>query len=366
MQPSMAPKYLTTLIITVVLVTIAAASGKFVTLSQVLSGNAVDETLPFEFTIDADSSHTYTIDPDTAQFLEGHIALHTDGPPRILAATVDVKPKNVSWTENRTKITAPGAALTVQLRWDTPSTSANGSHGSIYLDFPVVPGFEGKNITFRSGGYQKDSTGRYVIRQVTTYQNASTLSLARFVFALAAGLPFGILLHSIGWAFVLRGEKRSRISAFAPQGAGLPRTFYPNPVAEWTLWLIVVGMGAFSASMMAFFSIQDGFMSSTMMMLPYGSLAFAVLLGVLFVYVTRNSLLTVCVQPGGIAYARLAGDLRWQLAAWSDIRQLSQKSRTYRGNKTYWIEIEFNDNRKKLKIGQSIVDYPALRDLLIR
>ena len=230
----------------------------------------------------------------------------------------------------------------------------------------MVPGFEGKNITFRSGGYQKDSTGRYVIRQVTTYQNASTLSLARFVFALAAGLPFGILLHSIGWAFVLRGEKRSRISAFAPQGAGLPRTFYPNPVAEWTLWLIVVGMGAFSASMMAFFSIQDGFMSSTMMMLPYGSLAFAVLLGVLFVYVTRNSLLTVCVQPGGIAYARGRGDLRWQLAAWSDIRQLSQKSRTYRGNKTYWIEIEFNDNRKKLKIGQSIVDYPALRDLLIR
>ena len=55
------------------------------TLSQVLSGNAVDETLRFEFTIDADSSHTYTIDPDTAQFLEGHIALHTDGPPRIFS-----------------------------------------------------------------------------------------------------------------------------------------------------------------------------------------------------------------------------------------------------------------------------------------
>jgi hypothetical protein len=52
-------------------------------------------------------------------------------------------------------------------------------------------------------------------------------------------------------------------------------------------------------------------------------------------------------------------------ASWSDIRQFTQKSRTYRGNTTYWVEVEFNDGRKKLKISQSIERYPALRDLLL-
>ena len=42
-----------------------------------------------------------------------------------------------------------------------------------------------------------------------------------------------------------------------------------------------------------------------------------------------------------------------------------QKSRTYRGNTTYWIELEFNDKRKKLKIEQTIEGYPALRDILM-
>jgi hypothetical protein len=107
-------------------------------------------------------------------------------------------------------------------------------------------------------------------------------------------------------------------------------------------------------------------MSSFMMTATYVNLAIFILVGLLVVYFTRNSLLTVRVDTGGIAYARGRGDIQWQNAAWSDIRQLTQKSRTSRGRTYYWIEIEFNDNRKKLKIGQSIVDYPALRGLLIR
>ena len=365
-QPTMTPKYLTTLTIAVVLITFAAASLQFVTRSQVLSGKAVDETLPFEFTIDADRSHTYEINPDMAQFLQTHIGFHTEGPPRVIAAKVEVMPKSVSWTENRSTTTAPGAAMTIQLRWDTSSSYANGSRGSIYLDFPEIPGLEGKTTSFHSGGYQIDSSGRYVIREVTTYQSTSLLSLARFVFALSAGLPFGILLHTMCWAFVLRGEKRSRISEFPPQGAGSARTFYPNPVAEWTVWLFALGIGSFVASMMAGFSILDGFMSSFIMSFTYGILAIAGGVALLAAYLTRRSLLTVRVGPDGIAYARGRGDLQWQQIARGEIRQLTQKSRTYRGNTSYWIEIEFNDNRKKLKIGQSIVDYPALRDLLTK
>jgi hypothetical protein len=36
-----------------------------------------------------------------------------------------------------------------------------------------------------------------------------------------------------------------------------------------------------------------------------------------------------------------------------------------RGTTSYWIELEFNDQRKKLKIAQSIEGYPALRDILV-
>ena len=55
----MISKYLATLAVAVFLVTIGASSLQFATRSQVLGGKAVDETLRLEFTIDADSSHTY-------------------------------------------------------------------------------------------------------------------------------------------------------------------------------------------------------------------------------------------------------------------------------------------------------------------
>jgi hypothetical protein len=297
----MIPKYLTTFAIAVVLITFAAASLKFATRSQVLSGKAVDETLPFEFTIDADSSHTYIITPDMAQFLQAHIGFHSEGPPRVIAAKVEVMPRTVSWKSNQSANTAPGAAMTIQLRWDTSSSSANGSRGSIYLDFPAIPGLEGKPLSFHSGAYQKDSSGRYVIREVTTYQTTSLLSQARFVFALAAGLPFGILLHTICWTFVLRREKRSRISDFLPQGAGSAQTSYPNHVAEWIVWLVPLGVGSFVASMMAGFSILGGFMSSTIMTVTYVILAIAAGVALLAVYLTHKFFLTARVGPDGIA-----------------------------------------------------------------
>ena len=74
-------------------------------------------------------------------------------------------------------------------RVETPSDSANGSRGSIYFNFPEIPGHEADTFIIRSGPYQGDDAGRYVIRQVTTYRSASLVALARFEFALAAGLP---------------------------------------------------------------------------------------------------------------------------------------------------------------------------------
>jgi hypothetical protein len=254
--------------------------------------------------------------------------------------------------------------MAARLQWDTPADSGNGTHGYIYLNFPDIPGLEGKAPTFHSGGYQKDDKGRYVIREVTTYRDAFLLSFARFGFALAAGVPIGVLLHTIFWAFVLKGEKRSRVAEFPPQGAELPRTFYPNPIAEWTLWLVVLGIGAFVASMIASFTVYDGFMSSSFIWFIYIVMAITAAIALATAYFSGKSLLTVRVDTHGISYARGRGDLQWLNAAWSDILLFKQKSRTYRGNTTYWMELEFNDKRKKLKIGQSIEGYPNLRDIL--
>jgi hypothetical protein len=364
-EASMIPKYLATLAVAVFLVTIAASSLQFATRSQVLGGKAVDETLRLEFTIDADSSHTYKINPSIKEFLEGRISFYAEGPPHVVSAKVEITPKDVSWTQSRTTITSTGAAMTVRLRWDSAADSANGAHGYIYLNFPEIPGLERKAPTFHSGGYQKDDKGRYVIREVTTYRDAFRLSLGRFAFALAAGLPVGILLHAIYWAFVLKGERRSRVAEFPPQGSGLPRTFYPNPIVEWSVGLFVFCLGALMASMVAGFSVYDGFMSSSLISVVYIILAIAAAIALLVAHFTGKSLLTVRVDTNGISYARGRGDLQWLNVTWGDILLCTQKSRTSRGSTSYWIELKFKDNRKKLKIGQSIEGYPALRDILM-
>ena len=360
----MIPKYLATLAIAVVLVTLGASSLQFATRAQVLSGSVVDEKLQIEFTIEADGSHTYEITPPFAQYLEEHISFHTEGPAHVVSSEVEVTPKDVSWTENRETITSTGAAMKVQYKWDTPANSANGARGTVYLDFPEVPGLEGKTVSFHSGGYQKDDAGRNMVREITTYRNTFLLAFARFRFALAAGLPFGILLHTIFWIFVLRGEKRSRIAAFPPEGAALPRTFHPYPIAEWGAFLLLFGIGTALASMMAGISVYEGFMSSTFGSIVYIVLAIAAAIGLTAAYFRGRSLLTVRVESYGISYARGRGDLQWINVTWGEILTLMERSRTYRGSTTYWLEIEFQDKRKKLKIEQSIVGYAELRGLL--
>ncbi len=360
----MIPKYIATLAVTVLVVTFAASSLQFATRSQVLAGKKVDETITIEFTIDADTSNTYRISPDIKQFLEDHINFYTEGPAHVVSSNVEITPKNVSWTENRSTITSTGAKMDARLEWDTPADSANGAHGFIYINFPEVPGLEGKRPTFHSGGYQKDGQGRYVIREVSAYRDGTSLSLARFAFALTFGLPLGVLLHTILWAFLLKGERRSRIAELPPQGSGLPRTFFPDPIAEWFVWLLVLGIGAAMASMMASFSVYDGFMSSSFIWVIAGILGITAAIAIPSTYFAGKSVLTVRVDANGISYARGRGDLQWLKAAWSDIRLLTEKARTYRGNTTYWIEVEFHDQRKKLKIQQSQMDYPVLRQIL--
>jgi hypothetical protein len=362
----MLAKYVATLAVAVFLATFAASSLQFATRSQVLGGKAVDEIFRFEFTIDADSSHTYQINPSIKKFLEDNISFYTEGPAHVASATVEVTPKDVSWTENRTTITSTGAGISAPVKWDTPADSANGAHGQIFLNVPEIPGLEGKTPNFHSGGYQKDDKGRYVVREVNTYKSSLLLTFARFAFALSAGIPFGILLHSIFWIFVLKNEKRSRLAALPPQGSELPRTFYPNPIAEWSIWTLLFGIGGFVASMMASFAVYDGFMSSSFTWVAFIILAIMGTIALLAAYFTGRSAMTVRVEANGLSYARGRGDLQWITFAWGEILLLTEKSRTYRGTTRRWLELEFRDNRKKLKLAQDIEGYAALREILFR
>jgi len=363
----MIPKYFATLAAVVLLVSMAASTLQFAMRSHVLSGKAVDETWHLEFTIDADSSHTYRISPGLQKALEDGITFVTDGPVRVVSASVNITPKDVTWTENRTTITSTGAALDAHVKWSTLPDSPNGAHSNIFLNFPEIPGVQGKGPTFHSGGYQKDDQGRYVLREVTTYRSPFLLSFARFTFAISAGLPFGIALHSILWAFVLKTEKRSRLAALPPQGSDLPRMFYPNPIVEWTLWTLLFGIGGFVASMMASFALYDGYMSSSFVWVIFIILGIMAAIALVSAYFTGRAVMTVRVDTTGLSWARGRGELQWISAAWGEILTLVEKSRTYRGNTRYWLELEFRDmTRKKLKLAQDIEGYPALRTLLFQ
>ena len=105
-------------------------------------------------------------------------------------------------------------------------------------------------------------------------------------------------------------------------------------------------------------------MSSDFVSIVYIILGIAAAIALIVIYFTGKSVLTVRIETDGISYARGRGDLQWLNAAWSGILRVTHKSRTYRGNTSYWTEVEFKDNRKKLKIGQSIGGYPALRTTL--
>ena len=360
----MIPKYIVSLAAAVLILSAIASTMQFAMRSQVQSGKAVEETWYLEFTLDADSTHTYRINPDLKTALEEGITFVSDGPVRINSTYAAVTPKDVSWSENRQRITSTGGGLAARVKWETPVDSANGAHGNIFIRFPDLQELT-RNVNFHSGSYQKDDRGRWVLRQVTTYRNSVSLSFARFVFALAAGLPFAIVLQSVFWAFQLAREKKSRIAAFPQQGSQLPRIYYPDPIAEWTIWTLLVGIiSGFMASMLAGFSVYDGFLSSSMIWFIYGIVAAGAVIAAVCAYFTGAYLLTVRVDADSISYARGRGDLQWVTARWADVLQATQKSRTYRGTRREWVEIEFRDKRKKLKLRETIMGYPALRDFI--
>jgi hypothetical protein len=353
----MLQKYLATLAIVVVAATYAVAFLPFAAYAAVLSGTIVDEHRRFELTLNGGHGSYYAVDPQRAQFLEENISLHTTGTARIVAANIVITPQSVRLGRARS---VPGAAMTVELQWDTPRDASDGTEDRIYLDFPEIPGLEGIYVRLRSGSYWTDSGGGYVIREETTYRDPFRLGLARTFIALALGLPLGVLLHAVGWhLLVLQRERATRIAALPAGGSELPRTFYPDPVAEWQAGLIMLGVFASLPVVIAYSS--DGFMSQTSVEQSYILVALGGAIAPVVAAYTGARVLTFRVEQAGISFARGREALQWTDVPWSDVTLCEEK--TSRGRR--WIEIGFKDQWRNLKIGEAtIVDYAILLSLL--
>jgi hypothetical protein len=249
--------------------------------------------------------------------------------------------------------------MTVELQWDTPRDARDGSDGRIYLDFPEILGLEGSYVVLRSGSYWTDSSGGYVIREETAYTHPLRLGLARTLLALSLGLPLGMLLHACGFILVLQRERTARIATLPAEGSELPRTFYPDPVAEWQAGLITLGVAACLSVLITFSS--DGFVSQTSVELSYLLAASGAVVASLVARYTGARVLTFRVEQDGISFARGRAQLQWTNVPWSDVTLCEEK--TVKGKN--WIEIAFKHQWRKLKIREtSIVGYPILRDVL--
>jgi len=162
----MIPKYLAALAVAVLLVSILCTRLSFDSHSQVLSGTAVEETWPFEFTLQVDSMHTDKISPEIQAAVEKGIVFVAQGPVHIVSASVDVAPQDVISKVGYESITASGAGGYAHVKWEVPADSASGAHGDIRMVFPALPGLGKPNV--RMGVYStQDEQGRWILREVT-------------------------------------------------------------------------------------------------------------------------------------------------------------------------------------------------------
>lgn len=356
-------KYLLSLFVAVAVITSACSALPFVTRAQVRSGKVVGEVWKFELTIDSGSNSYYQVDDQMKVALERGIKLVGSGAANVISQEVGVTPQKVSWEVGKTQYTADGAAIVAQVQWRTDVGAANGARGEMEIEFPPIGDQGLATISVRSGDYQYEGD-RCVVREVTSYQNATSLFFGQFRLALGAGLPFAILVHSIWWGFVVRREKRARLAALAPAGPdSLPRIFYPNPTAEWSTWTVVVALFAAVASLMASLCVYSGFMSSTMYWVVLCIQGAGAVIALAITGGVRRSVVTVRVDADTISYARGRGDLKWITARWAALLSVKYKSRTYRGTRTEWMELKFPDGKRR-KIPSGIGDFPALRHVI--
>ena len=358
-------RYIISLLIVTVLLSAIAGMFSFVSRSHVRGGTIVEETWKNDFTLRKMGNTYYRVDSEIKEALEKGISFVGSGAIRVLSKNVEVSPKQVTWTYHKTNYTAPGGTLVSHVRWEAPSDAADGTTGSIHPEFPEIPGVRGYDFDFHSGNYQRTGD-RWVFREMTVHQGAISLALGRLAFGLCVGLPAAFLVHSGWWLFILRRERRARLAALAADsGETLPRTFHPDPVAEWSVWSILVLVFGAIGTVMAGICISTGFVSGIFAWALLGIVGFGVLIGLLAAWAVRRTVVTLKIDADSISVAKGRGEPKWITAAWGDLKDAACKSRTYQGNRTEWVEVVFPDGKKRKFYENYLPDYAIIRTAVL-
>jgi hypothetical protein len=357
--------YFISLVVVTVVMSAVASMFSFVTRSQVRGGTTVEETWTNDFTLRQMGSKYYAVDSDIKADLDKGVSFVGSGAIRVLSTKVEVSAKQVTWTSNKTKYTASGGTLVSHVRWEAAADAADGAAGTIHVVFPKIRGVPGYDVNFHSGSYQKTGN-EWVFREVTVHQGTISLALGRLLFGMCLGLPVAFLFHSGWWLLYLRREKRAVLAALATTGSEtLPRTFHPDPVAEWNVWCILMlifgGIGTFIAGI----GISTGFVSSVIAWVILGMVGFGVLISLLIVWFVRRSVVSLKIDADTLSVAQGRGEPKWITASWGELKGAVCKSRTYKGNRTEWVEVIFPDGKKRKFYENYLPEYTVVRAVVL-
>jgi hypothetical protein len=346
----MLPRYLFSLFLTLLLVCGLLSSLPVATRSNVRAGETVAETWTVDFTLRKPDNQYYTIDASLKSALEQHLTFRADGAVQIRSVNIQITPKQISWTRNKTNYTAAGGRMVADVTWAADAEARDGDHGDVRIFFGKLPDIPSYTFIFHSGAYQKSSNGRWMFREVTIWRTPSRVFLGRMRFVVGVALPIAILLHSIYWSLRIRGEKKRRLEELAALSDATPgtRTFYPSPIAEWVGSLLALCVFSGIGLLPALIAIAQNYQSPFIDRFILIEVGIGLVLALTVALVVRASVVTLRLDDQGIAYARgRRRELMWTPARWEDLQSATVQSMTYRGNTSTWVELTWPDGMKR-------------------
>jgi hypothetical protein len=366
-------RYLSSLLLTLLIIAGLLSSLPFATRSQVRAGETVAETWAVDFVLRSTDGRAYRITDAVKAALEEHVSFVPEGPLEVRSVNIQITPKTVTWRKDKTNYSDPGGQMVARVTWSTSPDARDGDHGDVRIFFGKLPDIPFYRFVFYSGAYQKSPDGtRWMFREVTIWRTPQRLFLARMLFALGPALSIAILLHAIYWGFCLARERKRRTAelAPAPDAPPFPRTFYPNPVAEWVGWTFTLCVFALMALIPSLIAIFQRYQSTFLERFILIAQAIGLLIALIVVWIVRSVVVTIRIDDKEIAYARGrgrgggGGEPNWITSRWSDLRSATVKQTASRGGVYTWIALVFPDGKTR-NVPASSGEFRELRYLVM-
>jgi hypothetical protein len=90
-----------------------------------------------------------------------------------------------------------------------------------------------------------------------------------------------------------------------------------------------------------------------------------VLVGILVVLFVRRSVFSLKIDADSLSVAQGRGEPKWITASWGDLKGAACKSRTYKGNRTEWVEVIFPDGKKRKFYENYLPEYAVVRTVVL-